>query len=303
MSIPNISTLYKRINNGSEGGGEFARLINYFLIAESKQNNWKVITFNDAAGDYNGLDLIIQKEGGLNDGYQLKFYPSPISSSHKANIKSSIQKALPNENELNSLTIVTPEDIFQNEVTWFKELNSIYGEKFGGRIGFWSSQPFIEHFGHTKIIELALRYPHIGKNCFPELFNYNTEHFKIVLSRFNDKQVILDIAFQNYTDVPIILNKIQIIKTNEWSSMNGISDKYLLKPIGQLKLKVNMAQEVNEFVLSNPIIISSGNPTRFNIQLVNFRESMRSSGIEFKFRFYFNDDEFSIDSRDFSVNE
>jgi hypothetical protein len=275
MSIKNVSTLYKRIHNGSEGGGEFSRLINLLFIAEAKQNNWQVIAFNDAAGDYQGLDLLIQKEGGVSDGLQFKFYPSPISSPHKSLIKSSIEKALPKENELNSLTIVTPEDIFQNEVTWFKELNSTYGERFGGRIGFWSSQPFIEHFGHKKIVELALRFPHIGKSCFPELFNYNIEQFKLVLSRFNDQQVILDVAFQNSTGVPVILDKIQIIKTREWSSISGIPDKYLLKPIGQLQLKVNMTQEMNEFKLTNPIIIPVGNPTRFNIQLIRFKETRK----------------------------
>lgn len=303
MSIENVSTLYKRIHSGSEGGGEFSRIMSLLLIAEAKQKGWQVISFNDSAGDYKGLDLLIIKDGKTQEGFQFKFYPSPLNASHKSSIKASIEKVLTKDNELNSLTIVTPEDVFHNEVNWFNELNNIYGKGFGGRKGFWSSQPFIEHLGHKTIIELALRFPHIGKKCFPELFNYNTESFKLVLSRFNDKQVILDVAFQNTSESPIILSKIQIIKTNEWSGINGIPAKYLLKPIGQIKLKVDMAKGKNGFILRNPIIIHPGNPTRFNIQLINFRESMQSSGIEFKFRFYFNDDEFFLDSREYSVNE
>jgi len=303
MSIANVSTLYKRIHNGSEGGGEFSRIINLLLIAYAKQNGWRAISFNDGAGDYKGLDILIVKDGRRLEGYQFKFFPSPLSAAHRSSIKSSIESVLTKDNELNSITIVTPEDIFQHEVTWFQELNSTHGKYFGGRKGYWSSQPFIDHFGHKTIIELALRFPHIGKSCFPELFNYNAEQFKLILARFNDKQVILDVAFQNITESPVILSKIQIIKTNEWSGISGIPSKYLLKPIGQIKLKVDMAKETNGFTLRSPIIISPGNPTRFNIQLVNFRESMQSSGVEFKFRFYFNDDEFFLDSRDFSVNE
>lgn len=303
MAIPNVSTLYKRIHSGSEGGNEFARLMNLLLMAEAKQNNWKTINFNDASGDYRGVDLIIIKNGDFQDGYQFKFYPSPLSAAHKASIKSSGEKALAKGNRLNSLTIVTPEDVFQHDISWFQELNNVYGKHFGGRVGFWSSQPFIEHMGHRTITDLALRFPHIGKMFFPDLFNYNTDQFKIVLSRFNDKQVILDLAFQNISSSAIVLSKIHVIKTNEWSGLSGIPSKYLLKPIGQIKIKVDMKKDKNRFILRNPIIINPGNPTRFNIQLVNFRESMQSSGIEFKLRFFFNDDEFFLDSRDFSVNE
>jgi len=303
LAVPNISTLYKRIHSGSEGGNEFARLMNLLLIAEAKQNGWQVISFNDGAGDYKGLDLLIIKNGRTQEGFQFKFYPSPLNSSHKSSIKTSIEKSLVKDNELNSLTIVTPEDIFQHEVIWFNELNSEYGKYFGGRRGFWSSQPFIVHLGHRKITELALRFPHIGKMCFADLFKYNTDEFKIVLSRFNNRQVIADLAFQNTSSSPIILSRIEVIKTEEWSAISGIPNNFLLKPIGQIQLKVDMTKAKNSFALRNPIIINSGNPTRFNIQLVNFRQTMKSSGIEFKLRFYFNDDEFFLDSRDFSVNE
>ncbi len=303
MALPNVSTLHKRIHSGSEGGNEFARLMNLLLMAEAKQNGWRTINFNDAAGDYKGVDLIIIRNGDLQDGYQFKFYPSPLSGTNKSSIKASIEKALAKGNKLNSLTIVTPEDIFQHEVGWFQELNNMYGKYFGGREGFWSSQPFIDHIGHRTITDLALRFPHIGKMCFPDLFNYNTDQFKIVLSRFNDKQVILDLAFQNTSDSPVILSKIEVIKTEEWSAISGIPAKYLLKPIGQIQLKVDMSKPKNNFALRNPIIINPGNPTRFNIQLVNFRESMKSSGIEFKLRFIFNNNEFFLDSRGYSVNE
>lgn len=302
MSITNVSTLYKRIHNGSEGGGEFARIINLLLIAEAKQKNWKIINFNDAAGDYKGLDLVIIKEGNIHEGFQYKFYPSPYSSNHKTLIKASIEKALGNYKYLHSITIITPEDIFKHEIDWFSELGNSYGKYFGGRIGYWSSQPFIEHLGHTKLIELFLRHPHIGKPYYPELFNYNIEQFKLVLSRFNSQQLLLDVAFQNNTISPVILSGIEFVKLEEWSSMSGIPNKYLLKIVGQIKLKVNLKKDTNNFDLRNPIIIPPRNPIRFNIQLLNFIETMRGSGVEFKLRFYFNNKEFFIESAPYTVN-
>jgi len=53
-----------------------------------------------------------------------------------------------------------------------------------------------------------------------------------------------------------------------------------------------MEKDVNEIAFNNPIILQQGNPFRFKIQLHSFYETLRASGAEVKFIFYFNHDEF-----------
>ena len=71
MSIPNISSLYQRINKGSEGGNEFARLMNYLLIAEAKEEGAKTEPYSDASGDYKGLDAFTELDL-YQEGFQFK---------------------------------------------------------------------------------------------------------------------------------------------------------------------------------------------------------------------------------------
>jgi len=76
MPIPNVSTLYQRLKKGSEGGREFARIMDLLLLADSKENNYPFTTFDDEMGDAFGVDSF--GSVGYRDtkgvlGYQYKF--------------------------------------------------------------------------------------------------------------------------------------------------------------------------------------------------------------------------------------
>ncbi len=93
MSIPNVSSLYARINYGGEGGSEFSRIMNLLLISECKERNLKFISFSDAMGDFHGLDSYIVKENKVVQGFQYKFYSKNLTANQKYNIKKGLEKA------------------------------------------------------------------------------------------------------------------------------------------------------------------------------------------------------------------
>lgn len=59
MPIPNVSTLYSQIANGSEGGHEFARFIKLLLTADYTARGIEFIAESDASGDYRKLDAYL----------------------------------------------------------------------------------------------------------------------------------------------------------------------------------------------------------------------------------------------------
>jgi hypothetical protein len=75
--------------------------------------------FTNRAGDYGGMDSFA--DGGLRIasriGYQYKFYPSPLSNEHRAEIKAAIAKAQQAQQgrkqrrRLSKLVSVTPDDL------------------------------------------------------------------------------------------------------------------------------------------------------------------------------------------------
>lgn len=155
MSIPNLSTLYERIHKGSEGGLEFARLLNLLLIAESSIQNFQFIASSDASGDYKGVDgIIIRKNEKI--GVQYKFYPIPLSSNHKTAIKQSLETALKKFPEMNKWILIIPHnpDKFTLEfLDGLSEKNNIN----------------IECWGHLHILELILKHPQIGHKYYSQL--------------------------------------------------------------------------------------------------------------------------------------
>lgn len=294
MPIPNVSTLYKRINNGSEGGNEFARFIDTLLIAEARQKERSIISYSDASGDYKGVDAIVD----FCKGFQHKFYPSPLSSKHRNLLIQSIQNGINNFPELTILTIVTPEDFMKEDVKWFEDVVKKYQRKtdLGG---YYSLQTDIEHWGHKHIIELILRYPHVGKQYFPELFPYDTEKFKMINISW-DKNFIFDFHFINNSFQTFLLYDIDFIIENVWSSMNGIPDKYLLKSLGTLEFVVDFNKKENNLRFPDPLIFKSKTPQRFKIQVKNMIDDCPGSSIKFKFSFNFK--EMSIRTQSFIIN-
>ncbi len=157
MPIPNVTSLYARIQKGSEGGNEFARILNLLLVAESSVQKYEITTSSDSAGDYKGVDAIIKRKGE-NIGVQIKFYPYPFSSAHKTLIKESLKNATIKFPEMERWIVITPDNIEKNGKEWFDQISK-------------SSKIQIDQWGHTHILELMLKHPHIGNHYYPELRN------------------------------------------------------------------------------------------------------------------------------------
>lgn len=92
--LPEVKTLYDILPKGTEGGKEFARIVDLLLFHEAQRGGKKFSIFSDGAGDYRGLDSFggdaFRKEGTT--GYQYKFYPSPLSQNHRQEIINSLRK-------------------------------------------------------------------------------------------------------------------------------------------------------------------------------------------------------------------
>jgi hypothetical protein len=159
MAIPNVASLYQKIHRGSEGGSEFARIMDELLISDSKTENYQFMSPSDRSGDYKGVDAIIMK-GSENTGLQYKFYPSPLSPNHKTEIKSSFQIAVSKFPGMKKWILVIPEDPNKNDQEWF---DSVKGEHFCDT----------EIWSHKHIINLMLKHKHVAEKYYPELHNMN----------------------------------------------------------------------------------------------------------------------------------
>src|SRR5687767_1280174 len=116
--LPDVRSLYETLPRGSEGGKEFARIVDLLLFHEARRHGRKISIFSDAAGDYYGLDSfegdVFRKEGTT--GYQYKFYPSPLSPTHRKAIVDSLTKTAEQQKEikLKKWILVTPQDLTQS---------------------------------------------------------------------------------------------------------------------------------------------------------------------------------------------
>ncbi|MCW3058497.1 MAG: signal transduction protein, partial [Capsulimonas sp.] len=162
-------TLYQLLPGGSEGGNEFARIVNLLLFQEALRSGRKHAIYSDVAGDYNGMDSFsgdfFHTDGTI--GYQYKFFPSPLSSKHRSEITKSLRKTASRQDKLNltKWILVTPEDLIESatrsdggDVTWFENLRIKLGLNFE-----------LEHFGHRKLQSLFMASPSISLFYYPEL--------------------------------------------------------------------------------------------------------------------------------------
>lgn len=159
MAIPNVSNLYQRISKGAEGGLEFARIINQLMISESSKEDFQFQAHSDAAGDYKGVDSIMTR-GLIKSGLQYKFLPSPFKNEQKSQIKESFEKAIRQFPEMDQWVLIIPEEPNKFDLNWIEEISAQL------------KMPAIV-WGHSKIINLMLKYKHIGEKYYPEL-NYGT---------------------------------------------------------------------------------------------------------------------------------
>jgi len=100
--LPEVKTLYEMLPKGTEGGKEFARVVDLLLFHEARRTGKNIMIFSDVAGDYHGLDSFegddFRKHGKI--GYQYKFYPSPLSTKHRNIIKKCLKQAVESQKEL-----------------------------------------------------------------------------------------------------------------------------------------------------------------------------------------------------------
>ena len=73
--LPAVPSLAKILPKGTESGKEFGRIVDLLLFHEARRSGKKLTVFNDAAGDYMGMDSFegdaFRKTGTT--GYQYKF--------------------------------------------------------------------------------------------------------------------------------------------------------------------------------------------------------------------------------------
>lgn len=329
MPIPNVATLYQKIGKGSEGGHEFARFVKMLLGADFSLQNRNFISESDASGDYKSLDAYIPGDDDfpeLIDGFQFKFYPANLTTSQQNEISKSIEKALAANEFIQTFTLITPEDFLKIPQAWFDSLKMKY-EKF-----YWVESAGLHrkagfklfHWGHTKLIELALKYDHIGVHYYPELYPLGVGKFKLskalmdseltvwrpskhntngyyMTSACDDDQVtdpVFDFQFKNSTDEIHLLNRIELHIEEVWTTLKGIPADKFLKSIGTIEYEVDFSQSINTIVLFDPMIFAPNQPQRFKIQLNNFQPP--GNWVRLKFWFYF--DEVSIPTDSFLLS-
>lgn len=178
--ISEEKSLYDILPQGAEGGKEFARIINLLLFHKSRREGKVVNIFNDAAGDYYGLDCFDTnlKKNKTIVGYQYKFYPSPLSKEHRAEIERALEKAIEYKSvtKINNWTLITPKDFIESstrsdggDVSWFEGLRNKYNTKMQ-----------LEHWGHTTLISLFIETPSICLFYYPGLIGDGNNRKKTI---------------------------------------------------------------------------------------------------------------------------
>ena len=187
--FPEVKTLYEMLPKGSEGGKEFARVVDLLLFHEARRAGKKIAIFSDVAGDYHGLDSfegdVFRKHGTT--GYQYKFYPSPLNTKHRKDIEECLKRTAESQKKLKirRWMLVTPQDLTESstrkdggDVTWFEGLREKLNLKFE-----------LEHWGHKKILYLFLETPALCLFYYPELIPDGATRKKTIQDirrRYND---------------------------------------------------------------------------------------------------------------------
>lgn len=329
MPIPNISTLYQKINSGAEGGHEFARFIKLLLDAEYKSQRVNFIAESDASGDFKKVDAYIPGDKDLPNlitAFQFKSYPSKLSINQKSSIVKSIEDALIENEYIQDFILVTPEDFMKEQSAWFESLKKKYESNYWVSSNGLSRSAglTLKHWGHSKIIELALKHDHIGTRYFPELFPVGVGKFKLSSSTISsiasawyqserhqnsfiqgvpeDLEVnmtsdpVFDFQFKNSTNEIHLLKRIEIHIIEICTTLQGIPKDQFLRSIGTIEFELDFEKDINTLEFPDPIIFEANSPKRFKIQLINFQEKCPGNHVEIKFWFYFDEITIPTDS-------
>tara|TARA_A100000171_G_C2137837_1_gene151852 strand:+ start:4187 stop:5185 length:999 start_codon:yes stop_codon:yes gene_type:complete len=327
MPFPNVSTLYQRISGGSEGGHEFARFIKTLLSADYHSQEVNFISESDASGDYRKVDGYIKGDVDFPDniiGFQFKFFPAKFSDYQKQSIIKSIESAI-NENDLiQDFILITPEDLMKEEQKWLDQIKSKYEKHYWAQSNGLNRKCHfkIQHWGHTKIVELSLKHEHIGRLYFPELFTSGSGSFKLsyasmdcqlsswvldaengyhltVPSEDYPNQVsdpIFDFAFKNSTSDIHLLHSIEIHIEKVWSTLKGLPKELFLRSLGAVEYEIDFKKPINKIEFPDPLLFSSNMAVRFHLQLSRFVEKCPGNNAQIKFWFHFDERSIPTDS-------
>lgn len=327
MPFPNVSTLYQRISNGSEGGHEFARFIKTLLTADYHSREINFISESDASGDYKKVDGYIKGDIDFPDnivGFQYKFYPAKLSDAQKQKIVKSIESALDENEFIQEFILVTPEDFMKEEQLWLDSIREKYEKTY------WASSNGLRrkcafkiiHWGHTKIIELSSKHEYLGKKYFPELFHQSAGSFKLSYAAIDGQlsswilngenaynltvpsedypdQVsdpIFDFAFKNSTSDIHLLRSIEIHIEKVWPTLKGLPKELLLRSLGTIEYEIDFQNPINKIEFSDPLLFSSNMAVRFHLQLSRFVEKCPCNNAQIKFWFHFDERSIPTDS-------
>jgi hypothetical protein len=174
-------TLADILPSGTEGGKEFARVVDHLLISDAARRGSKFTPVDDSAGDYAGLDSFggdaYRVEGTT--GFQYKFYSSPFSANHRSEIIAALKKASERRTstKLTKWILVVPTDLIESgrkkgggDITWFEGLRKTHNIKFE-----------IEYWGHSKLQSLFLECPLVCLKYYPELVEKGKTRNKSIL--------------------------------------------------------------------------------------------------------------------------
>lgn len=166
--LPAVRPLSSQLPKGVEGGKEFGRIVGLLLLNDAKRHGLEFALYDDAAGDFEGLDSYSHRPKAREAiGYQYKFFSSPFSDAHRAEIVNSIQNAAARTKHLKLVkwTLVTPDDLLNSatrkgggDVEWFQKLKEVHRLNFE-----------LEHIGHSKIINMFLQAHYLCLFYYPEL--------------------------------------------------------------------------------------------------------------------------------------
>jgi energy-coupling factor transporter ATP-binding protein EcfA2 len=133
------------------------------IYYDARRAGHTINLFSDRAGDAYGLDAF-DSEG---IGYQYKFFPSPLSDDHRAEIVKALKKAIAEheKSRIQKWVLVTPDDLVNSvarvqggDVEWFKKLKAGHDAPFE-----------LEHMGHTKLQALFLNAEALCLHYYPEI--------------------------------------------------------------------------------------------------------------------------------------
>jgi energy-coupling factor transporter ATP-binding protein EcfA2 len=235
--LPEVKTLYEMLPKGTEGGKEFARVVDLLLFHEARSAGKNITIFSDVAGDYHRLDSFegddFRKRGKI--GYQYKFYPSPLSTKHRSDIKKCLKQTAESQKKLKlkRWILVTPQDLIEastrkdgGDVTWFESLQDELDLKFE-----------LEHWGHTKLISLFLETRTLCLFYYPELIPDGTTR----------KKTIQDIRRRYDNNLDTLYRKIEFVGMSVYKqeATKGVPMEHIYIP---LTAAPEMADEKDEKV-------------------------------------------------------